>query len=106
MNVYANTYMLHVCIFVYILSYFRTSELLLRNLIFCIADTLLGDLLVAENSQFQSDINSPVSPSERPLMTTSPRSNNALSPFSSTSTPDDRPEAPSSGFFGSVFKSV
>ncbi|KAK6120105.1 hypothetical protein DH2020_046141 [Rehmannia glutinosa] len=53
-------------------------------------DTLLDDFLVAENSQFQSDINAP-----------SPRSNNAnLSPFSSTSNPDDRPETPSSGFLG------
>ncbi|KAI3460849.1 hypothetical protein Pfo_030847 [Paulownia fortunei] len=64
-------------------------------------DTLLDDFLVAENSQFQSDINPPVSPSEKALMTTSPRSNNAnLTPFSSTSTPDDRPETPSSGFLG------
>ncbi|KAK4441724.1 Serine/threonine-protein phosphatase BSL1 [Sesamum alatum] len=61
-------------------------------------DTLLDDFLVAENSEFQSDISSPASPSERSL-TTSPRSNNTtLNPFSSPSTPDDRPETPSSGF--------
>ncbi|KAL0458016.1 UNVERIFIED_CONTAM: Serine/threonine-protein phosphatase BSL1 [Sesamum latifolium] len=60
-------------------------------------DTLLDDFLVAENSEFQSDINSPASPSERAL--SSPRSNNAtLNPFSSPSTPDDRSETPSSGF--------
>ncbi|KAL2236525.1 serine/threonine-protein phosphatase BSL1 [Sesamum indicum] len=60
-------------------------------------DTLLDDFLVAENSEFQSDI-TPASPSERAL-TSSPRSNNAtLNPFSSPSTPDDRPEMPSSGF--------
>ncbi|KAL0418794.1 UNVERIFIED_CONTAM: Serine/threonine-protein phosphatase BSL1 [Sesamum radiatum] len=60
-------------------------------------DTLLDDFLVAENSEFQSDINSPASPSERAL-TSSPRSNNAtLNPFS-PSTPDDRSETPSSGF--------
>ncbi|KAL0437556.1 UNVERIFIED_CONTAM: Serine/threonine-protein phosphatase BSL1 [Sesamum radiatum] len=61
-------------------------------------DTLLDDFLVAENSEFQSDINSPASPSERAL-TSSPRSNNAtLNPFSLPSTPDDRSETPSSGF--------
>lgn len=59
-------------------------------------DTLLDDLLVAENAQFQSEINQPLSP-ERPLMTSSPRSNNAnFAPFS----PDDRSETPSSGNFG------
>ncbi|KAL8513489.1 hypothetical protein ACS0TY_012815 [Phlomoides rotata] len=62
-------------------------------------DTLLDDLLVAENSQYQSDVTSPVSPSERPLMPSSPRSNDTnFAPFSSTSSPDDRPETPS--FFG------
>ncbi|KAG8370680.1 hypothetical protein BUALT_Bualt13G0008500 [Buddleja alternifolia] len=57
-------------------------------------DTLLGDFLVAENSQFQSE----ASPSDRVLMATSPGSNN-FSPFSSTSSPDDRSEM-SSGVLG------
>ncbi|KAH6796525.1 BRI1 suppressor 1 1 [Perilla frutescens var. hirtella] len=57
-------------------------------------DTLLDDLLVAENAQFQSEVNPPLSP-ERPSMTSSPRSNNAnFAPFS----PDDRSETPLSGF--------
>ncbi|KAL8028973.1 hypothetical protein ABFX02_14G197700 [Erythranthe guttata] len=58
-------------------------------------DILLDDFLVAENSQFQTDVN----PSA--LMSGSPRSNSPnLSPFSSTSTPDDRSETPASGFLG------
>ncbi|KAK4482231.1 hypothetical protein RD792_009377 [Penstemon davidsonii] len=61
-------------------------------------DTLLDDFLVAENSQFQSEINSPGSPSERALTSASPRSNQAnLSPFSPTYSLDGRPESPSSG---------
>ncbi|XP_057776568.1 serine/threonine-protein phosphatase BSL1 isoform X3 [Salvia miltiorrhiza] len=61
-------------------------------------DTLLDDLLVAENSQ--SEINLPLSP-DRISMTSSPRSNNAtFAPFSSGSTPDDGSETPSSGNFG------
>ncbi|CAA0825502.1 Serine/threonine-protein phosphatase BSL1 [Striga hermonthica] len=65
-------------------------------------DMLLDDFLVAENSQFQSDISSPVSPSERSFAPSSPRANSAanLSPFSPiSSTPDDRSETPS-GFLG------
>ncbi|CAA0828569.1 Serine/threonine-protein phosphatase BSL1 [Striga hermonthica] len=64
-------------------------------------DTLLDDFLVAENSQFQSDISSPASPSEKSFASTSPRSNIPanLSPFSPISTPDNRSETPS-GFLG------
>ncbi|KAL6499491.1 Serine/threonine-protein phosphatase bsl1 [Orobanche gracilis] len=63
-------------------------------------DTLIDDFLVAENSQFQSDINAPGSPSESALLSSSPRSDNAnLSPFSPIFTPNDRPETPS-GFLG------
>ncbi|GER43736.1 serine/threonine-protein phosphatase [Striga asiatica] len=67
-----------------------------------LSDMLLDDFLVAENSQFQSDISSPVSASERSFAPSSPRSNTAanLSPFSPiSSTPDDRSETPS-GFLG------
>ncbi|KAG6426864.1 hypothetical protein SASPL_111099 [Salvia splendens] len=63
-------------------------------------DNLLDDLLVAENSQYQSEINPPLSP-DRASMTSSPRSNNAtFAPFSPGSTPDDGFETPSSGKFG------
>ncbi|GER32980.1 serine/threonine-protein phosphatase [Striga asiatica] len=64
-------------------------------------DTLLDDFLVAENSQFQSDNSSPVSPSEKLFASASPRSNTSanLSPFSPISTPDNRSETPS-GFLG------
>ncbi|KAL2540560.1 Serine/threonine-protein phosphatase BSL1 [Abeliophyllum distichum] len=56
-------------------------------------DTLLDDFLIAENSPFQSDINSPVLTSERASTTTSPRSNHAnLTSDTLTPTPDGRPE--------------
>ncbi|XP_041990503.1 serine/threonine-protein phosphatase BSL1-like isoform X1 [Salvia splendens] len=63
-------------------------------------DTLLDDFLVAENSQYQSEINPPLSPN-RASMTSSPRSNNTtFAPFSAGSTPDCGSETPSSGNFG------
>ncbi|KAL2556731.1 Serine/threonine-protein phosphatase BSL1 [Forsythia ovata] len=56
-------------------------------------DILLDDFLIAENSPFQSDINSPVLTSEMASTTTSPRSNHAnLTSDTPTPTPDGRPE--------------
>ncbi|XP_022851069.1 serine/threonine-protein phosphatase BSL1-like isoform X2 [Olea europaea var. sylvestris] len=51
-------------------------------------DTLFDDLLVAENSPFQSD---------RGLTSKNPASNSSLTSYSSTSTQDGRSEIPSSG---------
>ncbi|XP_038683977.1 serine/threonine-protein phosphatase BSL1-like isoform X2 [Tripterygium wilfordii] len=59
-------------------------------------DILLDDLLVAENSPFQSDINSPVLTSERTPTVTSPRLN-AFSSFATTKNLDRGPEVPSAG---------
>ncbi|KAK2990555.1 hypothetical protein RJ640_019835, partial [Escallonia rubra] len=61
-------------------------------------DIVLDDFLIAENSPFQSDINSPVSTSERTPTMMSPRANHVdLSPFTPTPNPDGTPEIPSSG---------
>lgn len=67
---------------------------IIYQLSFFAADVLLDDFLVAENSQFQHDINPPVSPSGRVLMSGSPGSNNAnSSPFSTISNPDEMPSS-------------
>ncbi|GMN38160.1 hypothetical protein TIFTF001_007400 [Ficus carica] len=61
-------------------------------------DVLLDDFLVAENSSYPSEINSPISTSERSSPIASPKINhsNNLS-FSTTPTVDNGPESPSSG---------
>ncbi|CAA3029918.1 serine threonine- phosphatase BSL1 [Olea europaea subsp. europaea] len=60
-------------------------------------DTLFNDLLVAENSPFQSDANSLVTPSDRALTTTNLTSNASLTSYSPTTTHNGRSELPSSG---------
>ncbi|XP_022858771.1 serine/threonine-protein phosphatase BSL1-like isoform X2 [Olea europaea var. sylvestris] len=60
-------------------------------------DTLFNDLLVAENSPFQSDANSLVTPSDRALTTTNLTSNASLTSYSPTTTHNGRSEIPSSG---------
>lgn len=62
---------------------------------FCLVEVLLGDFLIAENSPFQSDVNTPVLTSERASNPTSPTRNN-LSPFDPLSA-DNGIESPSSG---------
>lgn len=58
-----------------------------------VADTLLDDFMIAENSPFQSDIISPVLTSETASTTTSPRSNHPhLTSDTPAPTPDGRPE--------------
>ncbi|PWA90630.1 serine/threonine protein phosphatase, BSU1 [Artemisia annua] len=57
-------------------------------------ELLLGDFLVAENSPFQSDVNTPVLASERGSNMTSPRGTNNLSPFDPISN-DNGSESPS-----------
>ncbi|XP_073137727.1 serine/threonine-protein phosphatase BSL1-like isoform X3 [Henckelia pumila] len=52
-------------------------------------DFLLDDFLVAENSQFQSDINSQVSPSERDFAIPSPRTNTSNMTSYSPTSPSD-----------------
>lgn len=60
---------------------------------FC-ADILLGDFLVAENSPFQSDINSPILTSERsPTITSSKVNQSNLSSYPTTPT-SDGPDSP------------
>lgn len=60
-------------------------------------DMLLDDFLIAENSPFQSDINSPVLTSERALPLTSPRLNpSSIASSPSTSTLNGRSELSSS----------
>lgn len=56
-------------------------------------DVLLDDFLVAENSPFQSDINSPVLTSERASTITSPRINNSHANRYETVS-NDGPESP------------
>ena len=59
---------------------------------------LLDDFLVAENSAFQPDINSPILTSDRASTITSPKLNqSSASLYSTTPTPDGRLEAPSFG---------
>uniref|UniRef100_A0A6N2MLK4 Serine/threonine-protein phosphatase n=1 Tax=Salix viminalis TaxID=40686 RepID=A0A6N2MLK4_SALVM len=63
-----------------------------------LADTVLDDFLVAENSPFQPDSNSPTLTSERASTITSPRLNHSnLNSFGTTSTPDGGPEMSLSG---------
>uniref|UniRef100_A0A7N2RFI3 protein-serine/threonine phosphatase n=1 Tax=Quercus lobata TaxID=97700 RepID=A0A7N2RFI3_QUELO len=61
-------------------------------------DILLDDFLVAENSQFQSDINSPVITSERASPISSPKFNQPnVNPYVTTPTLDGGLDIPSSG---------
>jgi len=61
-------------------------------------DILLDDFLVAENSQFQSDINSPVITSERASPISSPKFNQPnINPYVTTPTLDGGLDIPSSG---------
>ncbi|KZV54338.1 hypothetical protein F511_03593 [Dorcoceras hygrometricum] len=70
-------------------------------------DILLDDFLVAENSQFQSDINSQVSPSERDFSVPSPRSNtSSMTAYSPVSPSDGGLETPLSGFLSMDKKSM
>ncbi|XP_022728445.1 serine/threonine-protein phosphatase BSL1-like isoform X2 [Durio zibethinus] len=63
-----------------------------------VADMLFDDFLVAENSPFQSDINSPILTAERASNLSSPRFNQPnFSSFGTTPTSDDGSEFPSSG---------
>ena len=61
------------------------------------ADAVLDDFLVAENSPFQPDINSPTLTSERASTITSPRSNHYNLNSFGTTTPDGGSEIPLSG---------
>ena len=62
------------------------------------ADILLDDFLVAENSQFQSDVNSPVITSERASPISSPKFNQPnINPYVTTPTLDGGLDIPSSG---------
>ncbi|KAB5569405.1 hypothetical protein DKX38_003198 [Salix brachista] len=58
---------------------------------------VLDDFLVAENSPFQSDMNSPILTSERASTITSPRSNHSNLNSFGTTTPDGGSEIPLSG---------
>ncbi|KAG6749928.1 hypothetical protein POTOM_047005 [Populus tomentosa] len=60
-------------------------------------DAVLDDFLVAENSPFQPDINSPTITSERASTITSPRLNHSNLNSFGTSTPDGGSEIPLSG---------
>ncbi|KAJ6729513.1 SERINE/THREONINE-PROTEIN PHOSPHATASE [Salix viminalis] len=60
-------------------------------------DAVLDDFLVAENSPFQSDMNSPILTSERASTITSPRSNHSNFNSFGTTTPDGGSEIPLSG---------
>lgn len=62
-------------------------------------DILLDEFLVAENSPFQSDVNSPVSTSEKTSPLTSPKFNHFnTDPYAPTLSLDgSRPDSPSSG---------
>ncbi|KAJ6404255.1 hypothetical protein OIU84_012439 [Salix udensis] len=60
-------------------------------------DAVLDDFLVAENSPFQSDMNSPILTSERASTITSPRSNHSNLNSFGTITPDGGSEIPLSG---------
>lgn len=60
-------------------------------------DILLGDFLVAENSSFQSEVNSPVSTSEKSPSVTSPRAFHAnTTSFGVSPSSDNESEIPSS----------
>jgi protein phosphatase len=62
------------------------------------ADILLDDFLVAENSPYQPDMNSPVITSERALPITSTRVNQSnVNPYVTTPTLDSGEEILSSG---------
>ncbi|KAJ6723522.1 SERINE/THREONINE-PROTEIN PHOSPHATASE BSL3 [Salix koriyanagi] len=66
-------------------------------------DTVLDDFLVAENSPFQPDNNSPTLTSERASTITSPRLNHSnLNSFGTTSTLDGGPEMSLSGGISSM----
>ncbi|KAJ6334551.1 hypothetical protein OIU78_011431 [Salix suchowensis] len=60
-------------------------------------DAVLDDFLIAENSPFQSDMNSPILTSERASTITSPRSNHSNLNSFGTTTPDGGSEIPLSG---------
>ncbi|KAG6785139.1 hypothetical protein POTOM_010864 [Populus tomentosa] len=60
-------------------------------------DAVLDDFLVAENSPFQSDMNSPILTSDRASTITSPRSNHYNLNSFGTTTPDGGSEIPLSG---------
>ncbi|KAF9688058.1 hypothetical protein SADUNF_Sadunf02G0157400 [Salix dunnii] len=60
-------------------------------------DAVLDDFLVAENSPFQSDMNSPILTSERASTITSPRSNHSNLNSFGTTTPDGGSGSPLSG---------
>ncbi|XP_011011093.1 PREDICTED: serine/threonine-protein phosphatase BSL1-like isoform X2 [Populus euphratica] len=60
-------------------------------------DAVVDDFLVAENSPFQSDMNSPILTSERASTITSPRSNHYNLNSFGTTTPDGGSEIPLSG---------
>ncbi|XP_061969929.1 serine/threonine-protein phosphatase BSL1-like isoform X3 [Populus nigra] len=67
-------------------------------------DAVLDDFLVAENSPFQSDMNSPILTSERASTITSPRSNHYNLNSFGTTTPDGGSEIPLSGGISSMDK--
>ncbi|KAF4350557.1 hypothetical protein F8388_007132 [Cannabis sativa] len=60
-------------------------------------DILLDDFLVAENSSFQAEMNSPVLTSERSTPITSPKVHHANLSFSTTPTQDGESESSTSG---------
>ncbi|KAK7277697.1 hypothetical protein RJT34_22712 [Clitoria ternatea] len=60
-------------------------------------DTLLDDFLVAENSPFQSDTNSPVLTAERTSPITSSKQNQSNFNYNVTTNLDGEPDIPSSG---------
>lgn len=61
-------------------------------------DILLDDFLVAENTSFQSEVNSPVLTSERSMPITSPKINHSnLNSQATTPTLDGGSQIPSSG---------
>ncbi|XP_011011092.1 PREDICTED: serine/threonine-protein phosphatase BSL1-like isoform X1 [Populus euphratica] len=67
-------------------------------------DAVVDDFLVAENSPFQSDMNSPILTSERASTITSPRSNHYNLNSFGTTTPDGGSEIPLSGGISSMDK--
>ena len=78
-----------------LLTMFALCSDVLLLIKFSYADILLDDFLVAENSSFQSEINSHVLTSERSAPITNPKMNHNLS--FTTTTLDGEPETPSSG---------
>ncbi|XP_062086937.1 serine/threonine-protein phosphatase BSL1 isoform X3 [Humulus lupulus] len=67
-------------------------------------DILLDDFLVAENSSFQAEMNSPVLTSERSTPITSPKINQANLSFSATPSLDGDSESSTSGGMSSMDK--